>query len=181
MSSSTICEANLKAYLLAFDGNKRDFSTIENLFDALFHKDFAFTFKDGSTPNPDTITHENYSNINFGKTIDREEVKTYHAKLLSDGTKIQLIHYRKIGLGCIDIEMKIINKEDGERLIREVYSIQSNKFIRCIRVNDGLFSVIKAKYLMDYICNQWYENQDQNEAKCISNKQTDAALALCTY
>ena len=182
MSSSTICEANLRAYLLAFDGNKRDFSSVENLFDVLFHEDFAFTFKDGSTPNPNTIINEKYANINYGKTIDREEVKTYHAKLLSGGTKIQLIHYRKIGLGCIDVEMKIINKEEGmERLIREVYSIQSNKFIRCIRVNDGLFSVIKAKYFIDYICNPWYENQDQNEAKCITNKQTDAALALCTY
>ena len=79
------------------------------------------------------------------------------------------------------IEIKIINEEGMERLIRKVYSIQSNKFIRSIRVNDGIFSVIKAKYFIDYICNPWYENQDQNEAKCITNKQTDAALALCTY
>ena len=135
---STTCEAALRSYFAVFDGSKReDFSYIEPLFDALYAKNFTLVLK-----NDDAYTST--ASIFYGMTLSRDQVKDDHAKKLSKGTKLTLIHFRKIGLNCVDVQFALKN-EDEDIVIRAVLTIEDNKIVKATVVNDSFFSVLKAK------------------------------------
>ena len=140
----TTCESSFRRYITAFNGAKKDFSEVEPEFDALYHKDFTLKLKEWKAPKPETDINEKFATAYDGKTLSRDEVKTFHASLLEKGTKITLIHFRKIGLDCLDVQLHFKNEEE-ERDIRIVYSIQNNKLVMAHEVQDGFFSVMRAK------------------------------------
>ena len=135
---STTCEAALRSYFAAFDGTKKqDFSDVEPLFDALFSKNFTLVLKD----------HASYVSIAdtfYGMTLSRDQVKDDHANKLSKGTTLTLIHFRKIGLDCVDVQFALKN-EDEDKVIRAVFTIEDNKIVKAVNVDDTFVSVLKAK------------------------------------
>lgn len=128
----------------AFNGAKEDFSEVEPEFDALYHNDFTLKLKEWKAPAPETEINEKFATAHDGKTLSRDEVKKFHASLVEKGTKITLIHFRKIGLDCLDVQLHI-KYEEEERDVRIVYSIQNNKLVMAHEVQNGFFSVMRAK------------------------------------
>ena len=119
-------EATLRKYLTTFDGKKKDFTPeVEHLFDSLYHEKFVLIFSDG-------------------KKATRENVKEMHAGYLAKGAKLTLLHFRKIGFECVDVEFHI-KCEDEDKPIRLVFSIEDNKLAMSQVVNDSLLSIMKAR------------------------------------
>ena len=71
-------------------------------------------------------------------------MKDDHANKLSKGTTLTLIHFRKIGLDCVDVQFALKN-EDEDKVIRAVFTIEHNKIVKAVNVDDTFFSVLKAK------------------------------------
>ena len=117
------CEPAFRRYLAVFDGNKKDFSEVEHLFDSLYHEKMTFTFKDG-------------------EIATREDMKRLHADQLSKGSKITLIHFRKIGVECIDVKMRVENEQE-DIVLHKVYSLEDNKIAMGQEV-DSFLSIMKA-------------------------------------
>ena len=136
---STECEAALRSYFAVFDGTKKeDFSNFDPLFDALYHDNFTLVLKDEAS----------YASVEpsifYGMTLSRDKVKDDHANKLSKGTTLTLIHFRKIGLNCVDVQFALKN-EDEDIVIRAVLTIEDDKIVKATVVNDSFFSVLKAK------------------------------------
>mmetsp|Transcript_24326 Transcript_24326/g.37718 ORF Transcript_24326/g.37718 Transcript_24326/m.37718 type:complete len:155 (-) Transcript_24326:70-534(-) len=102
-------ELALRQYIAAFDGNNNiSPAKFQTRFDNLYHKNFTFLSKDG-------------------KTLTREEVYEREARKLANGTKVTLIHFRKIGLDCIDIKLGLVNggEEHAVRLVTTITAKQA--------------------------------------------------------
>lgn len=112
--SSYQFELALRQYVAAFDGgstNKKispeEFKT---LFDNLYHKDFTYITKDGLK-------------------LTREQVYEREVQKLADGgTTVTLVHFRKIGLDCMDVKLGIVNG-DEKRTVRAVSTISAGKAV----------------------------------------------------
>jgi len=137
MSSAEIV---LRQYFAAYDGTPKEFEEVESLFDAAFHKKFALNRKTGGRKYIDDLRG---NNVDEGKVLDRDAVKELHASYLNKGTKITLIHYRRIGLDCYDCEFRIQNADEDETY-RVVYTIEDGKIERSQEVNNDI-QVIRAK------------------------------------
>ena len=140
MSSSNNAECALRQYFAAYDGTPKEFEEVESLFDAAFHKKFALARKSGGRKYIDGLRG---NNVDEGKVLDRDAVKELHASYLNKGTKITLIHYRRIGLDCYDCEFRIQNADEDETY-RVVYTIEDGKIERSQEVNNDI-QVIRAK------------------------------------
>ena len=138
--SSNQAEIALRQYFAAYDGTPKEFEEVESLFDAAFHKKFALYRKTGGRKYIDTVRG---NNVDEGKVLDRDAVKELHASYLNKGTKITLIHYRRIGLDCYDCEFRIQNADEAETY-RVVYTIEEGKIERSQEVNNDI-QVIRAK------------------------------------
>ena len=116
--------AFFRSYITAFNDAK-DFSEVESEFDALFHEDFTL--------------------LQDGSTLNRDEVKKFYASLLEKGTKITIIQCRKIGFGVdiLDVQFRIKN-EDEEQDVRIFYLVQQNKLTKAEEIQDGFFSATGA-------------------------------------
>eukprot|EP01083_Nonionella_stella_P075502 205299_1 len=142
----TTCEASFRQYITVFDGTKREFSEVEQTkFDNLFHKDFTMTIK--TTEAYESIKEDCY----YGKMITRDELIAIHENLLwrrkgiiDLWTKATLIHFRKIGLDCLDVQFRVQN-EDEDKVTRVVYTIEDGKIIWAQVVDDKFVPVMKAK------------------------------------
>ena len=78
--------------------------------------------------------------------LDRDAVKKFHASYLTKGAKVTLIHFRRIGLDCVDVQFHVKSlKGNDARVFRMVYTIEDNKIVKSQEVNDNFFSVLKAK------------------------------------
>ena len=138
--SSNQAEIALRQYFAAYDGTPKEFEEVELLFDAAFHKKFALVRKTGGRKYIDGMRG---NNVDEGTVLDRDAVKELHASYLKKGTKITLIHYRRIGLDCYDCEFRIQNAEEDETY-RVVYTLQDSKIERSKEVYNDL-DTIKAK------------------------------------
>ena len=136
------CEPALRQYLAAFDGTPKDFSEVEPLFDALYHQDFASTQK---LYNKD---HHLELSDKYGYEVStRDEVKEMHADLLSKGSSVTLLHFRKVGLNCIDVEFRLTNEEEDTNS-RVIYSIEDGKLASAREV-DSFTSIVRARCASD--------------------------------
>ena len=136
-------ESSLRKYLKTFNGTETEFSEEQDqLFNALFHDKFNKTTE---VYNKDR--EENLGDKYSYKKVNREEVKAMHAKYSSEASKITLVHYRKIGIDCVDVEFQVKNGE-GERNVRVVFSIEDEKFVTARDV-DSVTSVLRARLASD--------------------------------
>lgn len=127
----TTCEPALRKYFAAFDGTKKDFSDVEDLFEVLYHPTFALTTADG-------------------KIVARDDVKEMHSGYLAMAPKVRLIHYRKIGLECVDVKFRVVAAGDV-KVVRVIYSysIEDGRLLKAQEISDSLVSVIKARCASD--------------------------------
>eukprot|EP00984_Skeletonema_dohrnii_P029701 scaffold20552_cov161-Skeletonema_dohrnii-CCMP3373.AAC.4 len=93
-------------------------SSVEHLFDALFHKDFF----------------ETTNNSRQQQTVSREQTKAVHAMYFAMGTRATLIHYRRIGLHTIDISYHLFN-DQVDILVRQLSSRMQNSIVRTQQVS----------------------------------------------
>uniref|UniRef100_A0A7S2LWR3 Uncharacterized protein n=1 Tax=Skeletonema marinoi TaxID=267567 RepID=A0A7S2LWR3_9STRA len=113
-------ELALRQYIAAFDGNNNiSPAKFRTRFDNLYHKDFNFLSK-------------------HGKTLTREEVYEREASKLANGTKVTLIHFRKIGLDCIDIKLGLVNGgEDSTSTVRIVTTITAGQAVTSKEIDES--------------------------------------------
>ena len=87
-------ELALRQYIAAFDSTKNiSPAEFKSRFDNLYHKDFIFHDKDGII-------------------LTREQICERESSQLASGTKMTLIHFRKIGLECFDIKVVPANAKN---------------------------------------------------------------------
>ena len=115
-------------YISAFDGTC-GISTAEfqSRFDNVFHDDFTFHYCN----NDDDASSKKES-----RTLTREEVYVNEAAIWADGTKMALIHFRRIGLDCIDIKLCLVNGEN-ESISRVFLTITDDKAIKSKEIDDS--------------------------------------------
>ena len=120
----------LKQYLAAFDGTKKDFTEVEHLFDSLYHEHFTFSTKDGTLHTRDTA-------------------KKIAASKLALGSEVTLIHLKRIGLSCVDIKYRLVNKVE-DTITRIVFNTLSKKIMRAWVHEDTFRSTLNAKCKNDF-------------------------------
>ena len=103
MSSSNV-EAALRRYYTSYDGTPKEFEQVEDLFDTVYHKNFTLFLKDNGDSYVDPVRG---NLVGREAILDRDAVKKFHASYLSKGAKVFLIHYRRIGLDCVDVQFKV--------------------------------------------------------------------------
>lgn len=110
-------------YISAFDGTC-GISTAEfqSRFDNVFHDDFTF--------------HCNNDTLKECRTLTREEVYVNQAAIWADGTKMTLIHFRRIGSDCIDIKLHLVNGKN-ESISRVFLTITDDKAIKSKEIVDS--------------------------------------------
>lgn len=141
MSSSNV-EAALRRYYTSYDGTPKQFEEVEALFDSVYHENFTLFLND----NGDYIDPVRGNLVGRETILDRDAVKKFHASYLTKGAKVTLIHFRRIGLDCVDVQFKVESKSKGDtREFRMVYTIEDNQIVRSQEVNDNFFSVLRAK------------------------------------
>ena len=98
-------ELALHQYIDAFNGNNNVFpAAFKAHFDNLVHKDFTLLSMDG-------------------RTISREEVYEREVQKFTSGvTKMTLIHFKKIGVGCVDVKLGLVCA-GTERTFRTVSTV----------------------------------------------------------
>merc|ERR1712007_416863 len=107
-------EERLRQYYAAFDGTKKDFTEVEDLFDDLYDKEFTM--------------HHN------GFTLGRNMVLGLHKEYMSRKTKATIINFRYTLGQYIDVKYHAISngdkKEDREDFILHmIYTIRKDKLI----------------------------------------------------
>lgn len=116
-------ELALRQYIAAFDGTN-DLSPAEfkSRFDNVYHKDFIFVPKDERVIGGDGMMH-----LKARSPLTREEVFQQDSELYARGLQVTLIHFRKIGLGCIDIKLRLVNGKEKStvRVVTEIAAKQA--------------------------------------------------------
>ena len=102
----TSCEAALRQYFDAFDGRKKNFSEVDELFDV--------------------VSHEKYTLVMDGKTFDRKMAKDIDAGYLTRGSKVDVIDLRRIDADRIDVQIRAQSEVECKN-IHVVYTIEDNK------------------------------------------------------
>ena len=77
------------------------FDEFKFLFDNLFHQDFTFLTKECE-----------YFKSSSQKPYTREQIYQKEARKLAKGIKVELVHFRKIGLNCRDIKLRMTYGEE---------------------------------------------------------------------
>ena len=122
-------EQKFRQYLAAFDGKKKDFAEVEDLFDALFHEEFSDSVY---------VHHQ---------AVSREEIKALHATYFAMGTKAKLLHYRRVGFKTIDVSYNLFNDHE-EIVTRQLLTRQNGRVARAQRV-----SYLRVALNEDDVCN----------------------------
>jgi hypothetical protein len=133
-------ELALRQYIAAFDGTN-NISPVEfqTRFDNLYHKDFTFLPKNKTIRNDNGMMHSKAR-----APLTREEVFQLDSKLYASGQKVTLIHFRKIGLDCIDIKLGIANGKE-KSTVRVVATITAKQAIVSREIDESIpLTVIRA-------------------------------------
>jgi len=109
-------ELAFRQYISAFDGNNEIApGEFQSRFDNVYHKDFTLRpskAEDSQLPKSK-------------EPLNRDEVFQFHSNILAAGTKVSLIHFRKIGLDCIDYKL-LLEKDKEVSTVRVVVTITAN-------------------------------------------------------
>lgn len=107
-------------YLTLFDGKKKTFEEVEQVFNALYHKDCVIT--DGN-----------------GNTKTREEMKETHAKKLAMASKCTLLLFRVITFDTIEIKYRLVNEEEDKVIYQLLTTDGENKVVKArVMVEESL-------------------------------------------
>ena len=146
--SSYQFELAFRQYIAAFDGTN-DLSPAEfkTLFDKVHHKDLTYRLTDEKVIGKDGIMH-----LKARTSLTREEIFELHSKKYASGQKVTLIHFRKIGMDCIDIKVRLVIGEE-ETIVRVVDTISDGQAVLSQEMNESFpLKVVGAK-----CAHTWYK------------------------
>jgi hypothetical protein len=111
-------EIALRQYIAAFDGtNNISQEEFKSRFDNLHHKDYTF-------------------HASNGNTLTREQMYERHEAQFSSGSKVTLIHFRKLGLDCFDVKIALDNGEK-HMTIRKVTTISDKRAVVAKEIDES--------------------------------------------
>jgi hypothetical protein len=120
-------ELALRQYVAVFDGKNDSPDDFQAKFDALYHPKFHFIQSDGRKY-IGLLLHASTKDPIARDVILEQEKAKYTA-----GTKMTLVHLRKIGLDCFDV---MIN--EGESSNRVVITISDKQAVVAREIDDSL-------------------------------------------
>ena len=117
-------ELALRQYIAAFDGtNSISQADFQSRFDNLHHKNFTLYPKDEKVTGEDgLITTKKQA------PLSRDEVFEVWSSKLASGTKMTLIHFRKIGLDCIDVKVRQVTGQE-ENTFRVISTLSDSQVV----------------------------------------------------
>ena len=125
LTMSTQFETALRKYIAAYDSsNGVSAAEFKSRFDNLHHKCFTLLLR-----SKDLLT--------------REEVFELEASKLANGTKVTLVHFKKISLDCVDIKIKLSHLNDEENTLRLVTAVAADQAVGSREIKDS--SLLKMK------------------------------------
>ena len=133
-------ELALRQYIASFDGtNDLTPAEFKSLFDNVYHKDF-YRLKDERVLGGDGMMHLK------SKAMTREEIFQFYSKHYASGQKVTLIHFRKIGLDCIDIKVRLVTGKEVTT-VRVVSTISGGQVVLSREIDESfpLKQVLGAK------------------------------------
>lgn len=130
-SKATTFEDKVRQYASLFDGNKKDFSEVESMFNDLYHDDYQGTVSDGVE-------------------LSREAKKQLDSERLASGVKVTNVEYTRIGLNKALVEFHLDKESEGHYVVaQDLVTIKDKKIIEARRVYRAS-GIIKAMWLSDY-------------------------------
>ena len=135
-------ELAFRQYIAAFDGtNNLSPAEFKSLFDNVHHKDFNHRLMDEKVIGRDGMMHLKKART----SMTREEIFQLHSKHYASGQKVTLIHFRKIGLDCIDIKVRLVTG-DEETTVRVVNTISGGQVVVSREIDESVpLKVLEAK------------------------------------
>ena len=134
--STTAIKISIRKYIAAFN-SARDFSEAEPLFDSLYKEDFTLAAK---------AYNEDHTKYRV-RNVSREQVKEKQSELFSKGGEVTLVHFRKIGIRCVDVEFRL-KDDDEDRTVRVVCSVEDGKLASAAQV-DTVVSALMERFAND--------------------------------
>ena len=136
--SSYQFELAFRQYVAAFDGTN-DLSPAEfkTLFDKVHHKDLTYHLVHERVIGDDGMIY-----LKARKPLTSEEIFALHSKHYASGKKGTLIHFRKIGMDCIDIKVRLVIGEE-ETIVRVINTISDGQAVLSREIDEG-------KYFFDF-------------------------------
>lgn len=123
---------NFQAYMNSFDGTPKDFSSVCDLFKALYHDDFVYQLD--------------------GKFINQHEMKRLHASIFALGSKATCLLFKSVGSDQVEFKFQMVNDKMNV-IIHNIAAVEDNKLIRSKPIDQAtLESVVKAHGAI-----AWYE------------------------
>jgi hypothetical protein len=119
---NTNIENKLKAYLDTLDGSPKEFSSVEHLFNDLYHDNFELA--------------EN------GSTIDREQMKQAHKKLFTLGSRADLLELSSDYSSSVDFKFRLTN-EHWSFVVHGIATVKDSKLykVKPVESSKSLLSV----------------------------------------
>jgi hypothetical protein len=147
-------ELAIRQYIAAFNGTN-DISPEEfkARFNNLYYKNYTFVPKEEKIIGKDGMMH-----LKAKAPLTRDQIFKLESSKLASGTKMTLIHFRKIGLDCFDIK---IRQETGEQenTIRVVTTITAVKHAVISKEIDESFPLKIPQAKFENAAFKWYELQ----------------------
>ena len=120
--SSYQFEIALRKFIAAFDGtNSISQADFQSRFDNLYHKNYTFKPKSENVRGEDGLLTTKKQ-----APLSREEVFEVWSNKLASGTKMTLMHIRKIGLDCIDVKVRQVTGQE-ENTFRVISTLSDSQ------------------------------------------------------
>jgi len=130
--SSYQFELAFRQYIAAFDGaNDLSPAEFKSLFDNVHHKGLNYLPKDEKVIGGDGMMH-----LKAVTPVTREEIYQLHSKHYASGQKVTLIHFRKIGLDCVDIKVRLVNGKE-ETTVRVVNTLSNSQVVLSREIDES--------------------------------------------
>ena len=107
-------------------------AVFKSLYDNAHHKDFNYLPKDEKVIGGDGMMH-----LKAVTPVTREEIYQLHSKHYASGQKVTLIHFRKIGLDCVDIKVRPVNGEE-ETTVRVVNTLSNSQVVLSREIDESI-------------------------------------------
>jgi len=117
-------ELALRQYIAAFNGTN-DISPEEfkARFNNLYCKNYTFVPKEEKIIGKDGMMH-----LKAKAPLTRDQIFKLESSKLASGTKMTLIHFRKIGLDCIDVKVRQVTGQE-ENTLRVISTLSDSQVV----------------------------------------------------
>jgi hypothetical protein len=131
--SSYQFEIALRKFIAAFDGtNSISQADFQSRFDKVYHKNYTFQPKSENVRGEDGLLTTKKQ-----APLPRDEVYEVLSNTLASGTKMTLIHFRKIGLDCVDIKVRQVTPGQEESTLRVISTLSDSQSVVAREIDES--------------------------------------------